>query len=199
MSSSFNQPMAVERGRSHELIGSMVEAVYVHVLRTLIQSFNPNIGSGQRKRERFSQFNMWFHGIFAVGRQIAIEGTNFYPYYFHRGTVLTSLFTPGWETTTPPLATLLGISTGCRLQPIPTSSHSFLCSRVGDSYVCSSIDEEQMWCLTSPSSPTIHATSSHPFLRWSHCAFVLSHPLHPRVTYVQSSELSLTSRPQAPL
>ena len=27
--------MAVERGRSHELVGSMVGAVYVHVLRTL--------------------------------------------------------------------------------------------------------------------------------------------------------------------
>ena len=35
VSSSFNQPMAVERGRSHELVGSMVGAVYVHVLRTL--------------------------------------------------------------------------------------------------------------------------------------------------------------------
>ena len=35
MSSSFNQPMAVERGRSHELVGSMVGAIYVHVLRTL--------------------------------------------------------------------------------------------------------------------------------------------------------------------
>ena len=33
--SSFNQPMAVERGRSHELVGSMVGAVYVHVLRIL--------------------------------------------------------------------------------------------------------------------------------------------------------------------
>ena len=36
VSSSFNQPMAVERGRSHELVGSMVGAVYVHVLRTLV-------------------------------------------------------------------------------------------------------------------------------------------------------------------
>ena len=35
LSSSFNQPMAMERGRSHELVGSMVGAVYVHVLRTL--------------------------------------------------------------------------------------------------------------------------------------------------------------------
>ena len=35
VSSSFNQPMAVERGRSHDLVGSMVGAVYVHVLRTL--------------------------------------------------------------------------------------------------------------------------------------------------------------------
>ena len=35
VSSSFNQPMAVERGRSYELVGSMVGAVYVHVLRTL--------------------------------------------------------------------------------------------------------------------------------------------------------------------
>ena len=35
VSSSFNKPMAVERGRSHELVGSMVGAVYVHVLRTL--------------------------------------------------------------------------------------------------------------------------------------------------------------------
>ena len=35
MSSSFNQPMAVERGRSHELVGSMVGAVYVHVLQIL--------------------------------------------------------------------------------------------------------------------------------------------------------------------
>ena len=36
VSSSFNQPMTVERGRSHELVGSMVGAVYVHVLRTLL-------------------------------------------------------------------------------------------------------------------------------------------------------------------
>ena len=35
VSSSFNKPMAVERGRSHELVGSMMGAVYVHVLRTL--------------------------------------------------------------------------------------------------------------------------------------------------------------------
>ena len=35
VSSSFNQPMAVERGRSHELVGSMVGAVYVDVLRTM--------------------------------------------------------------------------------------------------------------------------------------------------------------------
>ena len=35
VSSSFNQPMAVERGSSHELVRSMVGAVYVHVLRTL--------------------------------------------------------------------------------------------------------------------------------------------------------------------
>ena len=35
VSSSFNQPIAVERGRSHELVGSMVGAVYVHVLRIL--------------------------------------------------------------------------------------------------------------------------------------------------------------------
>ena len=37
VSSSFNQPMAVELGRSHELVGSMVGAIYIHVLRTLIQ------------------------------------------------------------------------------------------------------------------------------------------------------------------
>ena len=36
VSSSFNQPMAVERGRSHELVGSMVGAVYIHVLRTRV-------------------------------------------------------------------------------------------------------------------------------------------------------------------
>ena len=36
VSSSFNQPIAVERGRSHGLVGSMVGAVYVHVLRTLV-------------------------------------------------------------------------------------------------------------------------------------------------------------------
>ena len=36
VSSSFNQPMAVERGRSHELVRSMMGAVYVHVLRTLL-------------------------------------------------------------------------------------------------------------------------------------------------------------------
>ena len=35
VSSSFNQPMSVERERSHELVGSTVGAVYVHVLRTL--------------------------------------------------------------------------------------------------------------------------------------------------------------------
>ena len=35
VSSLFNQPMAVERGRSHVLVGSMVGAVYVHILRTL--------------------------------------------------------------------------------------------------------------------------------------------------------------------
>ena len=35
VSSSFHPPMVVERGRSHELVGSMVGAVYVHVLRTL--------------------------------------------------------------------------------------------------------------------------------------------------------------------
>ena len=39
VSSSFNQPMAVERGRSHELLESMVGAVYVYVLRTLIFSY----------------------------------------------------------------------------------------------------------------------------------------------------------------
>ena len=38
VSSSFNQPMAVERGRSHELVGSMVGAVYIHVLRTLLRT-----------------------------------------------------------------------------------------------------------------------------------------------------------------
>ena len=40
LSSSFNQPMAVERGRSHELVGSMMGAVYVHVLRTLMPTEN---------------------------------------------------------------------------------------------------------------------------------------------------------------
>ena len=35
VSSSVNQPMELERGRSHELVGSMVGTVYVHVLRTL--------------------------------------------------------------------------------------------------------------------------------------------------------------------
>ena len=35
VSSSFNQSMAVERGRSHEQVGSMVGSVHVHVLRTL--------------------------------------------------------------------------------------------------------------------------------------------------------------------
>ena len=35
VSSSFNQPMAVEPGRSHELVESMVGAVYVLVLRAL--------------------------------------------------------------------------------------------------------------------------------------------------------------------
>ena len=35
VSSSFNQLMAVERAISHELVGSMVGAIYVHVLRTL--------------------------------------------------------------------------------------------------------------------------------------------------------------------
>ena len=43
VSSSFNQPMAVERGRSHELVGSMVGAVYVHVLRTLPIPYNHNL------------------------------------------------------------------------------------------------------------------------------------------------------------
>ena len=38
VSSSFNQPMAVERRRSHELIGSMVGTVYVYVLRTLART-----------------------------------------------------------------------------------------------------------------------------------------------------------------
>ena len=37
MSSSLNQPMAVERGRSHELVGSMVGAASSHVLESLIQ------------------------------------------------------------------------------------------------------------------------------------------------------------------
>ena len=35
VSSSFNQPMAVERGRSHELVGSMVGAASSHVLGSL--------------------------------------------------------------------------------------------------------------------------------------------------------------------
>ena len=35
MSSSFNQPMAVERGRSHELVGTMVGAASSHVLGLL--------------------------------------------------------------------------------------------------------------------------------------------------------------------
>ena len=42
VSSSFNQPMVVEQGRSHELVGSMMGAVYVHVPRTLIPD-NVNI------------------------------------------------------------------------------------------------------------------------------------------------------------
>ena len=42
MSPLFNQPMAVERGRSHELVGSMVGAVYVHVLWTLTGTNNKN-------------------------------------------------------------------------------------------------------------------------------------------------------------
>ena len=37
MSSSLNQPMAVERGRSHELVGSMVGAASSHVLGSLTQ------------------------------------------------------------------------------------------------------------------------------------------------------------------
>ena len=45
VSSSFNQPMAVERGRSHELVGSMVGDVYVHVLRTLYESRHSKIYS----------------------------------------------------------------------------------------------------------------------------------------------------------
>ena len=36
VSSSLNQPMAVERGRSHELMGSMVGAASSHVLEPLI-------------------------------------------------------------------------------------------------------------------------------------------------------------------
>ena len=45
--------MAVERGRSHELVGSMVGAVYVHVLRTLAQpGHEPSTGtSGCHKQE----------------------------------------------------------------------------------------------------------------------------------------------------
>ena len=55
VSSSFNQPMAVERGRSHELVGSIVGAVYVHVLRTLRKSdalspLMPIDGVGKLKR-----------------------------------------------------------------------------------------------------------------------------------------------------
>ena len=39
VSFSFNQAIAVERGRSHELVGFMVGAVYVHVLRTLVRTY----------------------------------------------------------------------------------------------------------------------------------------------------------------
>ena len=52
VSSSFNQPMAVERGRSHELAGSMVGSVYVHVLRTLSPTFPLYLsarGEGRRR------------------------------------------------------------------------------------------------------------------------------------------------------
>ena len=63
-------------------------------LRPNIRIFNPNIDSRQWKRERFSQFNMWFQGIFVFHRKIAGEGTYVYPYYFHRGSILTSHPTP---------------------------------------------------------------------------------------------------------
>ena len=42
VSSSFNQPMTVERGRSHELVGSMVKGVYDYVLRTLVLGVKKN-------------------------------------------------------------------------------------------------------------------------------------------------------------
>ena len=47
VSSSFNKTMSVERGRSHELVGSMVGAVYVHVLRTLLCSPVPAPSKGK--------------------------------------------------------------------------------------------------------------------------------------------------------
>ena len=40
VSSSFNQPMAVGRGRSHELVGSMVGAASSHVLGSLLQRWS---------------------------------------------------------------------------------------------------------------------------------------------------------------
>ena len=58
VSSSFNQPMAVERRRSHELVGSMVGAVYVHVLRTLAQA-----ESGSPKEPRENEMSLVLRGL----------------------------------------------------------------------------------------------------------------------------------------
>ena len=69
VSSSFNQPMAVERGRSHELVGSMVGAVYVHVLRTLHCIEHPDLHFIQVSAIKSTSFNpvSWDHNkIFYV-------------------------------------------------------------------------------------------------------------------------------------
>ena len=64
VSSSFNQPMAVERGRSHELVASMVGAVYVHVLRTLIRLHDisaiarDNLVSAKEKLKKYHDRNI---------------------------------------------------------------------------------------------------------------------------------------------
>ena len=55
VSSSFNQSMAVERGRSHALVGSMVGAIYVHFLQTLLgfDAFDPYFRCGFRRTPVF--------------------------------------------------------------------------------------------------------------------------------------------------
>ena len=70
MSSSFNQPMAVERGRSHELVGSMVGVASSHVLGLLLCG-EPLADSGGRNEYQRANSN------FESPHSFSPDGRNF--------------------------------------------------------------------------------------------------------------------------